>query len=175
MKMGRNLLIISTIILVAYVALAIAPYASLHWVKSASPKRQQQVNDVLQAYGTFGDMFGALNVLVSGFALVFAIYAVMLQRHDIKQGDADRRETAMIAVIGTLAQTYTFLYASNPEKYDAEYKDAPDGDLAGSKKYTVKGFMLHYTSRAQDHALQLRDRGHLAFTPLLAENDQSHR
>jgi len=35
--------------------------------------------------GTFGDMFGSLNALFSGFAFVGVIYAILLQREELKQ------------------------------------------------------------------------------------------
>ncbi len=46
--------------------------------------------------GTFGDMFGAVNSLFSGFAFVGVIYAITMQRHEISIARQDIRYTKEI-------------------------------------------------------------------------------
>ena len=80
-----------------------------------------------QQFGTFGDMFGCLNVLFSGLELVGVAYAVILQdrqlRHqqaEIEKSDQDRKEaqteqqkTLFLTALTLLAQTYTQRYMND--------------------------------------------------------------
>ena len=42
------------------------------------------LHEDLQDRGTFGDMFGSVNALFSGFAFVGVIYAIILQSNELK-------------------------------------------------------------------------------------------
>jgi hypothetical protein len=46
--------------------------------------------------GTFGDMFGAANAAFSGLALVFIVYAVFVQREEVKIAKEDLRNTKIM-------------------------------------------------------------------------------
>ena len=102
-------------------------------------KDVERVRSTLGQLGTYGDMFGALNSLFSGAALIGVVYAVILQRRELhhQQEEIERNErnrveaekareieakkmavsehtTAMLNAACFLAQTYATKLASFP-------------------------------------------------------------
>lgn len=55
----------------------------------------QDDNQVARA-GQFGDMFGAVNALFSGFALVGVVYAIVMQRYEIALTKSELKESKRI-------------------------------------------------------------------------------
>jgi hypothetical protein len=91
-----------------------------------TPAAVERVQAVLGLLGTYGDMFGALNCLFSGTAMIGVVYAVILQRRElhhqqeeIVKGRTDReaaaawqRRTALLQATSFLAQSQASRLAS---------------------------------------------------------------
>jgi hypothetical protein len=146
----RHLVMIGLAVACLWVALALFPLLSLTILPRITPSQAAQLKEVLQELGTFGDMFGLLNSMFSGGALFFAVYAVLLQRRDLRhqqeqinkmeeekiKQESDRAREAMHAATFQLHDHYQKEYISNIPKYDKEYDTAKDEEQA---KETVKG------------------------------------
>src|SRR4051812_27019606 len=62
--------------------------------KTETKEEVARVQSVLQQLGTFGDLFGLLNCLFSGLALIGVAYAIVLQRRDLLNQQADTHRNA---------------------------------------------------------------------------------
>lgn len=81
---GRKTPIVSVVLAVAFVA---SCWLATFWFGHAANA---------SARGTFGDMFGAANAAFSGLAFVGIIYAIFLQRNEVKIAKEDLNTTRMI-------------------------------------------------------------------------------
>jgi len=75
-----------------WTALFSLPLIALFWptfFTLKSPAELERFKSTLGQLGTYGDMFGALNCLFSGAAMIGVAYAVILQRRDTSSKGSD--------------------------------------------------------------------------------------
>ncbi len=140
------------VLLAVWLTIAIAPLVSLNVLSPTKRSRVDQIKDVLQQYGTIGELFGSINSLFTGGALVFALYAVILQRRDLRhqqeqinkmedetiKQESDRVQQAMFSATFRLYDFFQKEYLLNVSKYDREFDEEQDETKKGM---TVKGKM----------------------------------
>lgn len=101
-----------------------------------------QLGVILQRFGTFGDMFGCMNVLLAGGALIGLGYTGILQREQVRlqrkeldrlgdEADKAKKEReitsqnehrlSLINANSYLAQTYAAIYQADPLTARQEY------------------------------------------------------
>jgi hypothetical protein len=116
------------VIVILWSFVLLLPWISLSWFPVKSPKDVERIKLALSEFGTYGDLFGMLNCLFTGFAFVGAGYAVVLQnrqlRHQQKEIDEARvdrekaaaweHRSAMLSAISFLAQTHAMRLAALP-------------------------------------------------------------
>jgi hypothetical protein len=116
------------VLILAWAFFAFLPLIALRsaYFTLKTPDDVERVRSTLGQLGTYGDMFGALNCLFSGSALIGVIYAVILQRRElhhqqeeIEKSRIDRaaeavqqRRTALIQATSFLAQAQASRFAS---------------------------------------------------------------
>ena len=78
------------------------PWIALWWFPAKPQGDVERIRSVLSQLGTYGDLFGMLNCLFTGGALIGAGYAIVLQwrqlRHQQEEIDRNRIERATAAV-----------------------------------------------------------------------------
>jgi len=76
---------LATFLLVISGLFAFLPLIALRsaYISLKTPADVERVRSTLGQIGAYGDMFGALNCLFSGSALIGVVYAVILQRREL--------------------------------------------------------------------------------------------
>ncbi len=141
---GRVIVAIGT----AYLCLLVLP-----WVALALPavRFAKELQTVLQQLGTYGDMFGALNSLVTGLALIGIVYTSILQRRELDlqrkeiirekrdriKADRRQRRAALMDATTQLVRTYADEYAVNKQLHDNDHDYAVQ--VSTGKREAVPG------------------------------------
>ncbi|WP_165074838.1 hypothetical protein [Paludisphaera rhizosphaerae] len=119
-------------LLVVWFVIAFLPLIALKWSIFTVEKADdlERIKGVLSQLGTYGDMFGVVNSLFSGAALLMAIHTLSIQTQELEEADKDRaREAARqgtlayLQAISVLAQVNSYIYSQNPKFYDDEATD----------------------------------------------------
>jgi hypothetical protein len=105
--------LITTVIIAAilWFGLLVLPWIAVNsnWFELKSEDEVKRVQSVLQQLGTYGDLFGALNCLFSGAALIGVVYAVILQRHDLHHQRTTAEETRGAVDLQNRVTLYQYL------------------------------------------------------------------
>ncbi len=147
-----------------------------------SRRDPEHVKSVLGQLGTYGDMFGMVNCLFSGAAMIGVIYAVILQRREMHNQQQDReaaeklrereskgaaawkRRTALIQATSFLVQAQTArldflkivdfnaLEPANKPKYYEEYKA-----IVADTREKIDILSAFVKSLAKEHAADVND------------------
>ena len=93
-------------------------------------------NDLATYRGTFGDMFGAVNALFSALAFAGVLYALMLQRQDLRQQSDAVTRTQLVAIDAAKLQGHATLATAVLEtiKLARDAKQEPSSELDASLK-----------------------------------------
>jgi hypothetical protein len=79
---------------------------------------------LLQQFGTYGDMFGLLNCLFSGLALIGVAYAIVLQRRDLLNQQLDMKRNARASELQNRLGAYESLADHHRDRRDNAGQDA---------------------------------------------------
>jgi hypothetical protein len=130
--------------LFAWVVFLSLPWVALRAFPPRTEKEVRRIESVLGQLGTYGDLFGMLNCLFTGGAMIGAAYAVILQRRQLDhqreemaraQEERERtaeweRQAAMFNAISSLAQMHAArLKAFSPDSYNSIYQDIRDDEV----------------------------------------------
>ncbi len=150
-----------------WLCLALLPLIALKtpFLQAHSPEEAERIHSVLGQFGTYGDMFGALTCLFSGFAFLGVIITAILHQKELARMENELRESRkdrelaahdrhvsyMLTSIGTAAQVYAIQFASNPDYYMKLYHGATEKSAADNRSEhetnidkTVFGKLLFY-------------------------------
>ena len=88
-----------------------------------TPEQVEQVKSVLQQFGTYGDMFGFLNCLFSGLALIGVAYAVILQSRDLHNQQEEMGRNARASELQNRLAAYQSLANHHRDRRDTAGRD----------------------------------------------------
>jgi hypothetical protein len=100
---------------------AIALWTPLFPVKSK--EEVENIKSVLQQFGTYGDMFGLLNCLFSGLALIGVAYAIVLQSRDLHNQQEELKRNAKASELQNRLAAYQSLADHHRDRRDTAGND----------------------------------------------------
>jgi flagellar basal body-associated protein FliL len=173
------------ILLFLWTVQAAMPLLSLKWsvFQTRDETEASRVQVVLQELGTYGDMFGPFNALVSVITSAGVVYTLYLQQKQIahqqkeleESTEAQRRteeamleqariarQAALLNATGLLFQTYAQLYASNPDREGSDWEVARQRDLrepgnAYEEKTTIARMQFYQETLRRLHKEMLNE------------------